>query len=170
MASIVQAATVVLTRSHLLLPPRTMYRQSSTKGSRESFGNAQFVTRNSRTNISSTGLTRIGPAGPAIPVGRTIEKKTPDGPRYTFTEAQLDAYGIYELQVLEEVLRQEGAALEHYRTMRAVAQRIAKKIEWPEDVPASGTREFLQEYYAALRRRLEQRMLFGRRKEDKHDV
>lgn len=102
--------------------------------------------------------------------GRAVEKRARQDEEFPFTPAQLDAYGIYELQVLEEVLRREGVSVENERTLRAVAHRIARKIDWPDEVPPARTRAFLQQYYAALRLRLEQRMLFGRRKEDKHDV
>jgi uncharacterized RDD family membrane protein YckC len=84
-------------------------------------------------------------------------------PAFTFTEAQLSAYGVKELQVLEGVLRSADPEV-----ITAVAERIRTKI---------GTRksgreldsEFLQAYYSALRQRLEQKMLFGVRKRDKHD-
>ena len=51
----------------------------------------------------------------------------------------------------------------------AVAERIRRKIGWTrgEDEPDWA---FLDAYYTALRRRLETRMLFGRRRRDKHDV
>jgi hypothetical protein len=80
-----------------------------------------------------------------------------------FTSAQLDAYGVKELQVLEGVLR--GRERE---TQAAVARRIRAKIAW--DGPWAADAEFLAAYYAALRGRLEQRLLFGRRKRDKHDT
>jgi len=80
-----------------------------------------------------------------------------------FTDAQLDVYGIYELQVLEQVLRQEvpgrAAALD------AVAAKIREKIGWEGP---SASEPFLRAFYAALRGRLEHRMLLGRRREDKH--
>jgi uncharacterized RDD family membrane protein YckC len=98
-----------------------------------------------------------------------VEKRADPEDAYVFNQAQLDAYGIYELQVLEEVLRRESASLDQQRTARAVADRIARKIRWPVPIPHAETRRFLREYYAALRLRLEQRMLFGKRKEDKHD-
>jgi uncharacterized RDD family membrane protein YckC len=81
-----------------------------------------------------------------------------------FTEAQVDAYGIKELHVLEQVLRTGDR-----RTIADVARRIRKKIEWegPTDV---ADRSFLAAYYAALRGRLESRALFGRRRQDKFDV
>lgn len=84
--------------------------------------------------------------------------------RFAFTPAQLDAYGIKELHVLEEVLRRQSAV-----TVQAVAERIRAKIGW-----ARGAEEtdavFLDAYYSALRRRLEGRLLMGRRRRDKHDV
>ena len=81
-----------------------------------------------------------------------------------FTDAQLDAYGIKELQVLEQVLRTGDR-----RSMAAVAQRIRGKIDWrgPDDL---ADRSFLNAYYAALRGRLETGLLFGRARRDKHDV
>jgi hypothetical protein len=50
-----------------------------------------------------------------------------------------------------------------------VAARIRVKIGWegPADLP---DRTFLNAYYAGLRGRLENRMLFGRRRRDKFDV
>lgn len=82
----------------------------------------------------------------------------------SFSEAQLDAYGIKELQVLEDVLRGDDR-----RTVAAVAAQIRSKIDWtgPADV---SDRSFLSAYYAALRGRLETGLLFGRRRADKHDA
>jgi len=83
--------------------------------------------------------------------------------QFAFTAAQLDVYGVKELQVLEQVLRTADAA-----AMAAVAERIRKKIGWNAR-PNEVDQEFLSAYYASLRRRLEQRLLFGVRKRDKHD-
>ena len=81
-----------------------------------------------------------------------------------FTDVQVDAYGIKELHVLEEVLRRGDR-----RTIAQVAERIRGKIGWdgPSDV---ADRTFLSAYYTALRGRLEARALFGRRRKDKFDV
>ncbi len=79
-----------------------------------------------------------------------------------FTREALDAYGIRELSVLEDVLRRKDAV-----TMAAVAERIRAKIDVRDGAPDG---EFLSAYYTALRGRLEQRMLFGRRKRDKFDI
>lgn len=84
-------------------------------------------------------------------------------PRFAFTEAQLAVYGVKELQVLETVLRSSDTEV-----MQAVADRIRGKINW-QSAPLETNHEFLAAYYAALRRRLEQKLLFGVRKKDKHD-
>jgi uncharacterized RDD family membrane protein YckC len=81
-----------------------------------------------------------------------------------FTQAQLDAYGVKELHVLEEVLRRNDR-----RTLAAVARRIRAKIGWPEESMETDA-DFLAAYYAGLRGRLETRLLFGKRKTDKFDV
>ncbi len=84
--------------------------------------------------------------------------------RFAFTPEQADAYGIHELHVLEQVLRQSTE-----ETRAEVAGRIRMKIGWQRS-PGEKDLDFLEAYYAALRQRLEQRMLFGERKEDKFDV
>jgi uncharacterized RDD family membrane protein YckC len=81
----------------------------------------------------------------------------------SFTDAQLDAYGIKELQVLENVLRGNDR-----KTIAEVARRIRVKIAWTDGAETSD-RAFLAAYYAALRGRLERQMLFGRRRKDKFD-
>ena len=87
---------------------------------------------------------------------------------YHFTPAQLDVYGIAELQVLERLLRQPAtrATLD---TKKDVLKRILAKIEWRDGEPAEGD-SFLNDYYAALRAHLEQRVLFGDRRADKHEA
>ena len=80
-----------------------------------------------------------------------------------FSDEQLDAYGIKELQVLENVLR-----LNVRKTMTDVATRIRRRIAWTDGLEVSD-RAFLTAYYAALRARLERQMLFGRRRKDKFD-
>lgn len=81
-----------------------------------------------------------------------------------FTPAQLDAYGIKELHVLEDVIRAGDR-----KAMAEVASRIRTKIGW-EGASDIADRTFLNAYYAALRGRLESRLLFGRRRADKFDV
>lgn len=84
-------------------------------------------------------------------------------PHFAFTPAQLDAYGVKELQVLEQVLRDGDR-----RTVRAVADRIVAKINY--DRGTASDLEFLRAYYHAVRGRLESRLLMGKRRKDKFDV
>ena len=91
-------------------------------------------------------------------------KSADAGSRFNFTTAQADAYGIHELHVLEDVLRQSTAEIK-----QQVAERIRAKIRWTKQ-PGETDLAFLEAYYSALRRRLEQRMLLGERKADKFDV
>ena len=80
----------------------------------------------------------------------------------SFTPEQLNVYGIHELHVLEDVLRQSTPEIR-----KTVTERIQKKIAW-EEGPMDDLK-FLEGFYTALRKHLEQRMLFGERKADKFD-
>lgn len=82
---------------------------------------------------------------------------------FAFTQTQLDAYGVKELHVLEDVLRKADR-----KVMAAVADRIRGKIGWTA-TEYEMDRSFLQAYYTAVRGRLETRMLLGKRKRDKFD-
>jgi uncharacterized RDD family membrane protein YckC len=81
---------------------------------------------------------------------------------FHFTDEQIDAYGVFELQTLEKVLR-EG----HPEAMSTVSWTIRQKLGIGD---VSTDYEFLSAYYAALRGRLERKLLFGRRRLDKHDL
>jgi uncharacterized RDD family membrane protein YckC len=88
------------------------------------------------------------------------EAPAPGG--YSFTDEQLAAYGVYELQTLEQVLR-----LRNPDAMATVAATISGKIGaeyWGSD------EDFLSAYYEALRQRLERGLLFGRRRKNKFDI
>jgi uncharacterized RDD family membrane protein YckC len=99
----------------------------------------------------------------------------PDDPRerYRFTPAQLDVYGVYELQTLEAVLRRADAG--NLAARQEIAKRIRTKIGWPDgsqealDEGSFDATRFLETFYAAQRAQLERRMLFGKRRRDKHD-
>lgn len=92
-----------------------------------------------------------------------LTRDAPAGAGLAFTQAQLDAYGVKELHVLEGVLRSRER-----RTMAEVAKRIRAKIAWEGPADLSD-QAFLSAYYAGLRGRLEKRMLFGHRRRDKFD-
>ena len=83
---------------------------------------------------------------------------------FRFDASELDAYGVHELHVLENVLRAREAD-----TVALVAERIRKKIGRPKE-PDEADAEFLDAYYTALRKRLETRLLYGVRRRDKFDT
>jgi len=83
-------------------------------------------------------------------------------PGLIFSAEALNAYGIRELSVLEDVLRRRDPM-----TVDAVARRIRAKIGMEDD--RTPDLDFLKAYYTALRARLETRLLFGKRKRDKFD-
>jgi len=86
--------------------------------------------------------------------------------RFVFAEAQLEAYGAFELQVLEELLRRAtGPAALPLR--REVCEKIRRKIGWTAAVPERDMDSFLSDFYAAERAYLEREQLFGRPKASK---
>ena len=90
----------------------------------------------------------------------------PDG--IHFTDRQLAIYGTYELQVLEELLRDRRPSADGAR--RAVAERIQRKIGYATpDGTIPDPQAFLDAFYRAQRTRLETGLAFGKRKSDKHD-
>lgn len=96
----------------------------------------------------------------------TVHSAAPDAAAPVFTDAQLDVYGEYELQVLEHLLRRAGTT-GHAESARVVAEKIRRKIGW--EGPPGPDDPFLQTFYGALRARLERRMLFGKRRAHKSD-
>jgi len=98
-------------------------------------------------------LAGSGAAGPAEPEV------------YEFTPEQLAIYGIYELQVLEDVLRGRGRT--NPEAILIVTEKIKRKIRWSPSRWRVDPERFLRDFYAAQRARLEKRMLLGDRRESK---
>lgn len=84
-------------------------------------------------------------------------------PGHAFTAEQLAIYGIYEVQVLEEVLRRERP--DRAAALALIAERVARKVGYADAIGDPGA--FLADFYAAQRARLEARLLLGDRKERK---
>jgi uncharacterized RDD family membrane protein YckC len=84
---------------------------------------------------------------------------------YVFSEAQLGIYGIYELQVLEGVLRTKPGDASHREAVRTVSEKVRHKIRY--DAEVVDDERFLRDFYAAQRAHLEQKLLFGQRRQDK---
>lgn len=109
--------------------------------------------------LAGTWVVRAPKTDLAVDVGHAWE----GGPTYSFTEAQLDVYGVFELQTLEQVLR--DARIE---AVAPVAATIRRKIGVADD--GHGDFVFLNAYYNAARARMERGLLFGKRKLDKYDT
>jgi uncharacterized RDD family membrane protein YckC len=97
----------------------------------------------------------------------TATAAAPDKSAYVFTPQQLKIYGIHELEMLANVLRDVSPNAAQLR--RTVAETIQRKIGFTPlrgDPPSL----FLNAYYRALRRHLEQGLLFGKRRLNKYDI
>jgi uncharacterized RDD family membrane protein YckC len=88
--------------------------------------------------------------------------------KYVFTEPQLRAYGAFELQVLEELLRRPSSR-DTAQLLAEVCDKICRKVGWTAPVPPQDTAVFLREFYTAQRAFLEREQLFGKPRADKYD-
>jgi uncharacterized RDD family membrane protein YckC len=86
--------------------------------------------------------------------------------QHNFTDKQLAAYGAFELQVLEELLRHPDAP-DGAHLRQQVCARICRKIDWRHPVAEADTLLFLKEFYTAQRAYLEREQLFGKPRADK---
>ena len=112
--------------------------------------------------IAGTRVVRV-PKTVLLPAVRTRSTRS-DAPQLRFTTAQLDLYGIYELQVLEELLRSPSPSR---KSLKTVARKIRTKLAW--EGPEVDDKTFLWAFYEAQRGRLEGRMLLGERREHKRE-
>jgi uncharacterized RDD family membrane protein YckC len=87
--------------------------------------------------------------------------------QFSFTEQQLRAYGAFELQVLEELLRRPDSA-ETMRVLNDVCDKICRRIVWTGPVPPNQVVLFLRDFYTAERAFLEREQLYGKGRADKH--
>ena len=108
------------------------------------------------------------PLGPPRRAGVAVPPPLPTpAEEFPFTREQVDIYGIHELQVLEDLLRRDDQGTLDGRVLEEVCYKIKVKIGWPADRWNVPVRPFLQAFYRAQRAALEQRMLFGQRRERK---
>lgn len=93
--------------------------------------------------------------------------------QFVFTPDQLNAYGRYELQTLEKLLRvQPASGNAQARDRRKfvamkVCNAICRKIEYPDQIRSEEAETFLTAFYNAQRAFLENRQLFGDKRDDK---
>jgi uncharacterized RDD family membrane protein YckC len=102
----------------------------------------------------------------AVPQRALLAELSETQTRYAFSRQQLSAYGAFELQVLEELLRRPDST-ETADIQREVCQKICHKIGWSEPVKPNDIGRFLRDFYTAERAFLESEQLFGRYREDK---
>ncbi|QYX55721.1 RDD family protein [Roseovarius sp. SCSIO 43702] len=96
--------------------------------------------------------------------------KRSTGARFVFDPSHLGIYGRYELQVLEQILRDPPKTIEARERVAEVVATILRKIDYPERVARTEEWEFLHEFYTQQREFLESRHLFGDSRENKfHD-
>jgi uncharacterized RDD family membrane protein YckC len=87
--------------------------------------------------------------------------------QFTFTPAQLQAYGAFELQVLEELLRRPHSE-QGMQVLDEVCDKICRKIGWTAPLPRKDIVVFLRDFYTAERAFLEREQLYGKARADKH--
>jgi uncharacterized RDD family membrane protein YckC len=87
--------------------------------------------------------------------------------QFAFTEQQLRAYGAFELQVLEELLRRPDSP-ESVRVLNEVCDKICRRIGWTAPVAPADVVPFLREFYTAERAFLEREQLYGKVRADKY--
>jgi uncharacterized RDD family membrane protein YckC len=99
---------------------------------------------------------------------RALSSDLVDGAvQFSFTEQQLRAYGAFELQVLEELLRRPES-LDSMRVLNDVCDKICRRIIWTAPVPPDQVARFLRDFYTAERAFLEREQLYGKGRADKH--
>ena len=103
----------------------------------------------------------------AVPKRMLLADLVEHAARFVFTDRQLGAYGAFELQVLEELLRRTNAP-DAARLRGEVCDKIRRKIEWPEPVASADCAFFLRDFYTAERDFLERAQLYGKHRADKH--
>ena len=86
---------------------------------------------------------------------------------FVFDAEQLQVYGRYELQVLEEILRAPPRSPEAINRMQDVTRTISSKIGFGQQLLPSDYWQFLNDFYRQQREFLESRHLFGETRENK---
>jgi len=87
--------------------------------------------------------------------------------QFTFSDPQLRAYGAFELQVLEELLRRPDLP-DSKKVLTEVCDKICRKIGWSGPIPPDQVALFLRDFYTAERAFLEREQLYGKGRADKH--
>jgi uncharacterized RDD family membrane protein YckC len=129
------------------------------------FAALPFVNRDRMRGGDLIGGTMVIALPKRVLSGDLVEREA----QYVFTEQQLRAYGAFELQVLEELLRRPKS-LETSSLLAEVRDKICHKIGWTAPLPPQDTEVFLREFYTAQRAFLEREQLFGKPRADKYEA
>ena len=86
---------------------------------------------------------------------------------FVFETSHLEHYGKFELQFLEDILRDPKHDKVAIERDKDVTRTIARKIGFTDPITSARARPFLQAFYNAQRAHLEGRALFGDKREDK---
>ncbi|MBY4612400.1 RDD family protein [Rhizobium redzepovicii] len=88
-------------------------------------------------------------------------------PEFEFLPEHLDVYGKYELQTLEDVLRDTTKNAQSEEIVQ-ILRTIIRRIRYPDTVKPGQELLFLNEFYRAQREHLESLKLFGTLRENKY--
>ncbi|EJZ19240.1 RDD family protein (plasmid) [Rhizobium sp. Pop5] len=88
-------------------------------------------------------------------------------PAFEFLPEHLDVYGKYELQTLEDVLRDSTKTANHTE-IQQIVRTITRRIRYEDAVKPGQELTFLNEFYRAQREHLESLKLFGTLRENKY--
>jgi uncharacterized RDD family membrane protein YckC len=102
----------------------------------------------------------------AVPKRILAEDLATEQHSFEFTYEQLQHYGVKELQVLEDVLRQPHNT-DSARLRREISDRIQRRIGWTKPFTGREIENFLRDFYTAQRAFLESRKNLGDERADK---
>ena len=105
----------------------------------------------------------------SVPKRSLVEDLARESHAFEFTPEQLQHYGVKELQVLEEVLRQPHNK-DSARLRFEISERIQHRIGWTQGFRGEQIENFLRDFYTAQRAYLESRKNFGDERPDKFHV
>lgn len=91
------------------------------------------------------------------------------GHSLAFTREQLAVYGEHELETLAQLLRASDAGQATLDDLRLVATTIKKRIGFEGTEPEKSPLIFLREFYRSQRSELENKLVLGKRKANKHE-
>jgi len=100
-------------------------------------------------------------------LGAHVDAARAQQPRRTFSNAALDLYGIYELQTLEDVLR-DTTKKPNTEEIIKIVRTITRRIRYEDPVKPGQEMLFLNDFYRAQREHLESLKLFGKARENKY--